>query len=208
MSVANELEKLHQLHASGGLTNAEFESAKASVLAAGGQSAAIMEQSNKAPPVRPTRTPRWVTWILAFAILFAGAWILLRQLAGERTANNFVATLVRAPISLRDEVQSLPASSWKALPLTLPYTGELSVNVQVVRGNPVEVFVVDDQNLKVLQAKGTYKHFAAFAANESRAYQRSAHLNQGTYFLVLRDNTLGLLSSSTSDVKVVAKLGP
>jgi hypothetical protein len=43
-----------------------------------------------------------------------------------------------APVTIRDEVQNVPASSWKVVPLTLLSGGDLNVSLQVVRGNPLD----------------------------------------------------------------------
>jgi hypothetical protein len=115
---------------------------------------------------------------------------------------------LHTPINLINDVQSLPASSWKALGLPLPYTGTLSVTVEVTKGNPVDVFVMDEANLQNLKNNVDFRHFVDFGAMESRTYKRSARMNQGVYYLVLRDKTLGILSARNSDVKVMARLEP
>ena len=209
MSVAEELEKLHQLHSSGALSDAEFESAKARVLGASSEPAATAAPPTAPQPVPKTKTPRWVTWVVVLAIIFGGGWFLLRQTVGEQAANKVAATIVHAPISLHDGVENLPASSWKALGLVLPYAGNLAVTVQVTTGNPVDVLVVDEQNLQLLQAKAQqFQQFSAFQAMEARAYQRSARLDRGTYYLVLRDRSLGILSARSSDISVMVRLEP
>jgi len=80
------------------------------------------------------------------------------------------------------------------------------VTAEVTKGTPEELFVVDAANLQRLKDKTEYQHFKEFEATEPRTYQRSTRLNQGTYYLVLRDRTLGILSSPSSDVKVMARL--
>jgi hypothetical protein len=207
MSIVDELQKLSELHRSGALNDAEFESAKASALAASSIPPA------PAPPIASASVPkrqtsRWGTWILLLTFLLGGAWLSLRQTVGERAATQLVSAMVHAPISIRDEVQSLPASSWKALGLVLPYTGTLSVTVEVTKGNPVDVLLIDEENLERLKSKAQFEQFADFEAVKSRTYRRSTRLNQGMYYLVLRDRTLGILSSSSSDVKVFARLEP
>jgi hypothetical protein len=71
------------------------------------------------------------------------------------------------------------------------------------------VLVVDEQNLQLLQAKAQqFQQFSAFQAMEARAYQRSARLDRGTYYLVLRDRSLGILSARSSDISVMVRLEP
>lgn len=209
MSDAEELGKLHQLHLSGALSDTEFESAKARVLGASEKASSDLSVPAAPVPAAESRMPRSVTWVVVLLIIFGGGWLFLRQTVGEHAANRVAATIVHAPLSLHDGVENLPASSWKAVGLALPYTGNLAVTVQVTAGNPVDVFVVDERNLQLLQAKAQrFEQFAAFEAMEARTYQRSARLNQGVYYLVLRDRSLGILSSRTSDINVVARLEP
>jgi hypothetical protein len=57
---------------------------------------------------------------------------------------------VRAPVTLMDQTEHLPAPSWKAIPLILPYGGSISVEVRVAQGNPIDVLLMTpDQFAKV-----------------------------------------------------------
>jgi hypothetical protein len=121
-----------------------------------------------------------------------------------------IATAVHAPITLQDEVQNLPASSWKAVALNLPYSGTLNVNLEVVRGNPIDVFLTTTDQLETMKKEqwNQLKVYTDFNASKTKTYRRSGQLSQGSYYLVLRDTSLGILSMSASDISMKVQLNP
>lgn len=121
-----------------------------------------------------------------------------------------IATAVHAPITLQDEVQNLPASSWKAVAINLPYSGTLNVNLEVVRGNPIDVFLTTTDQLETMKKEkwNQVRVYTDFNASKTKTYRRSGQLGQGNYFLVLRDTSLGILSLSASDISVRVQLNP
>jgi len=50
--------------------------------------------------------------------------------------------------------------------------------------------------------------YTDFSASKTKTYRRSGQLNEGSYYLVLRDTSLGILSSSASDISVKVQLNP
>jgi hypothetical protein len=127
-----------------------------------------------------------------------------------RQATQAVEAAVRAPITLKDEVQNVRAASWQALFLNLPYGGEVDVDLSIVQGNPIDVFVTTSDQLDAMK-NGQWsqvKAFQDFNAVKTRTYRRKAQLNQGGYYLVLRDTSLGILSQRASDVSVKVTLNP
>jgi hypothetical protein len=142
-------------------------------------------------------------------ILFLG-WYFLRMNLGEKGASQVVATVVHTPITLTDEVQNLPANSWKAVALNLPYSGTVTVGLNVVRGNPVDVFLAKSDQLEAMN-KADWRNVAVYSdfnASKTRTYRRDAQLGQGAYYLVMRDTTLGILSATASDVSLKVQLNP
>ncbi len=61
----------------------------------------------------------------------------------HQNTTNMLATAVHAPITLTDEVENLPARSIKSLGINVPYSGTVDISLQVVRGNPLDVLVID-----------------------------------------------------------------
>jgi hypothetical protein len=115
-----------------------------------------------------------------------------------------------APVMITDEVQNVPAASWKAIPLTLPYTGKLEVHLDIVRGNPLDVFLTDADQLPTME-QGDWRNVRVhpdFNAAKTKTFRRTAMLPEGSYYLVMRDTSLGILSSRASDVSLRAQLNP
>ena len=136
--------------------------------------------------------------------------LFLSYQLGTRNTTRMIETAVHAPVALTDEVENLPASSWKAVPLNLPYTGTIDVNLQVVQGNPVDVFVTTTDQLEAMKKENwtSVRVYEKFNATKTKTYMRTGQLGQGTYYLVMRDTSLGILSARASDISVKVKLNP
>jgi hypothetical protein len=80
----------------------------------------------------------------------------------------------------------------------------------VVRGNPQDVVLLDSNQMDTLKNSGwqNIESNANFSAVKTTTYHRRAPISQGTYFLVIRDTSLGILSQSASDVAVKVTLNP
>jgi len=202
MGLTEDLKGLQELHDKGKLSDEEFAKAKAAVL--------IQHQTTL--PVSTARAiGRGIGFRLAPLLL-----LLLLVLGvfwyqqGNRATRQMLATAVHAPVTLKDDVENLPAASWRAVAVNLPYSGSLDVNLEVVRGNPLDVFLTTPDQLDLVK-KGQWQQvrvYTDFSAAKTRTYRRTSRLNQGEYFLVLRDSSLGILSQSASDVSVKAQLNP
>lgn len=204
MGLAEELQTLQDLHSKGKLTDQEFTDAKAVTLK--------KYQEPSAPPTaRPRKQPAVrLSFILVLLGVLALLVIWVWYSIGTKQTTQVIATAVHAPIEIKNEVQNLPASSWKAIGLSLPYTGTISVDLAVQRGNPLDVFLTTPDQLDSMKAGqwNQVRVFTDFTASKSTIYKRSARLRQGNYYLVLRDTSLGVLSSSSSDVAVKVDLNP
>jgi hypothetical protein len=134
----------------------------------------------------------------------------MRITFGSQGTSRVVAAVVHTPVTLKDEVENLPAASWKGVALNLPYTGAVSISLNVVQGNPVDVFLTGTDQLETMKNED-WKNvtvYVDFSATKTRTYRREARLAQGSYYLVMRDTSLGILSSSASDISVKAQLNP
>jgi len=122
-----------------------------------------------------------------------------------------VAAAVHSSITLRDETQNVAANHYLYIPVQPPYNGNLNVTLAVVRGNPLDVFLVDSGELDALKRTNDWRVIqgnANFSARKTATYQRTAPIEQGNYFLILRDTSLGIFSQSASDVSVKVVLNP
>ncbi len=199
MALADELKTLQELHETGKLTDQEFADAKAATLK--GQEAASEHREQHPFLSAPVKA------LLLLLLIFLGfAWYNV----GTRNTTQLIATAVHAPITVTDEVENIPASSWKAVGVNLPYSGTIDVNLQVVQGNPVDVFVVTPDQLDTMKKEDwtNLRVYENFNATKTKTYRRTAQLTQGSYYLVLRDTSLGILSAHASDISVKVQLNP
>jgi hypothetical protein len=141
-------------------------------------------------------------------ILGVGIWLLLRFTVGEKAANRVAATVLQRPIELKNSVENVPATSFKGVALSLPYTGTLTVEATVVKGNDLDIYLVEDNQIENVKAQKSFTHLNSFEATKTKNFRRSARLKSGTYCLILMDKTLGILSAKSSDVQIQAKLEP
>jgi hypothetical protein len=172
-----------------------------------GTAAVLAPATSPQPKKQKSRVPVLLSILLfLLALIGYGVW----QSAGTNGMRTMVGTAVHLPVTLNDEVENIHAASWKAIALNLPYSGNVTVNLSVVRGNPIDVFLVSTDQLETIKA-GQWRNvqvYSDFNATKSKAYRRTQRLSQGSYYLVLRDTSLGILSESASDVSVKAELNP
>lgn len=169
----------------------------------------------KAAPARATGgSSNLLGALLALGVIAACGWFLLRTFVGERAADSLVATVVKAPVDLKDEIISVGAGRSQGIPITLPYAGEVELQVAIVKGEHVNVYVIDgaawDEFSRAQAALfgGKFHHYPAFAATAASQVRRSGRLDQGTYYVVIENPTLGILVPASFDVAVKAKLRP
>lgn len=115
-------------------------------------------------------------------------------------------SIAHAPTIIIDTVEKMKIGSYKALPLKLTSGGTLSVTIEVVQGNPIDINVIPGTELENFKAHKEFKNVADFIATKKKSYKRSANLENGDYFLVLRDSSLGLFSVETSEIKITVQL--
>ena len=214
MNLSDELSKLNDLHASGALTPEEFKNAKTKLLGESTKDNPTLTNSIPTPSAKIDAERRSgtnpITLILLVVVLAGVVWLFARRLTPKQVAANPVFSAIASlrPVDLRDEIQSLPAKSLKEIPLALPYGGTLNLEVQVVRGNPVDIRLVDPGEVESIKARKTFHHYPGFEADKTKTYRREGRLRSGSYVLVIIDQSLGILSATSSDVHVKAHLVP
>jgi hypothetical protein len=144
--------------------------------------------------------------VFAFLVVVVLGWAVL----GNQSNRRDLAAAVQTPITVKDVVDNVPASSWKAVALNLPYSGNLEVSLEVVRGNPLNVLLVASGEMDLVKNDDWSKvrSYTAFDAVKTKTLRRSSQLAAGNYYLVMHDTSLGILSSSASDVALKVRLEP
>lgn len=199
MGLADELKVLQELHEKGRLTDQEFSDAKSATL----EKQAPKSTSRKLGRYIGFRT---IPFLIVLLIVISIVW----HNAGTRNTTQMIATVIHAPVTLKDEVENLPASSVKSFGVNVSYGGTVVVTMEVVRGNPIDVFLTDADQLAAIQKNdwSNVKTYTDFNALKTKTYRRTGQLTQGSYYLVVRDTSLGILSSSASDISVKVQLNP
>ncbi len=198
MGLAEDLNALQVLRVKGELSESAYNAAR---------DAAISKHSET--PTASRKLGRLIGFRAIPLLVLLGIAVIW-YISGTRNATTAIATVVHAPITVIDEVENVPASSMKGLAVNLPYDGTLDVNVAVVNGNPMDVFLTDASQAETVRKQewANVKSYSDFDATKTRAYKRMGQLGQGSYYLVLRDTSLGILSSSASDISVKVRLNP
>lgn len=102
------------------------------------------------------------------------------------------------PLTLIKEIENIPASTYKTLPFTLPYAGYVTVKVAIVQGNNLDVDVIDEAGTAALSNKSSYTGYPNFYAGNTREYLRMNHMDAGTYYLLLKDNSVALFNETVT----------
>ncbi len=189
MNITEELGKLEELYRKGSLSEEEFKNAKAAVL--GGSKETTPPPVGSPTPSEPpkkksamldpkTNFKALARIVILLIVLGVAVWFFISRMAGTKAATDLVKSVAHAPMTLRDSVENLQASSWKGVPVKLPYSGTLSVSVQVVSGNKIEVFMADEANLE--KFKHDDKNFRVLMqAAKTQDFKQSARLSAGVY---------------------------
>src|SRR5258706_15081137 len=153
-----------------------------------------------APSPRKSKVPILLT-ILAVLVF------LIWRAVGTDNVRTVVSTAAHLPVTLDDQVENVRAASWKAIALNLPYSGTVSINLTVVSGNPLDVFLTTPDQADAMKA-GQWqdvKAFPGFGATKTKTYRRSPPLDPSNYYLNWRDTSLRNLSALA--IGIFAKTG-
>lgn len=171
-------------------------------------------------PVRPPQpklsfVTQAILWSIVVAgVIFFGAVLAAQHFLGGSGATRALAPAVKAPVTLKDEIVPVSATGARGLPIELPYSGDVTIEINVLRGEYVNVYVIDVEDWKQFEKArnaffgGRFQHYPNFNATKARTYKRSGRLGEGTYYIVLENPTLGIFVASSFDVQVKAVLKP
>ena len=77
-----------------------------------------------------------------------------------------------------------------------------------VGGNPAHVFLTNEAGVEKFKDTLQGTHYGGFASQKTMSFEHTERLNAGQYFLVVHDPSLGILSSSSSDITLKAHIAP
>jgi hypothetical protein len=151
-----------------------------------------------------------VSGLLQLLVIGGLGWYFAQINYGSKRTNETIAATFRAPITLLDEVENLTASSLKAVRLDVPYDGLLAADVRILRGNPVDIYLLTADQADLI-SKADWKNVRVnsdFNAAKTTTFRRSGRVSKSLYYLILRDTSLGILSAQTTDINVKINLNP
>src|SRR5260221_397998 len=180
MGLAEDLKTLQELRDKGELSESAYAAARDTAIA--------KQSQGQSQPITETKKPLLSTpvkVIIAVAALFIGLNIISRISRDTQSSNNFFHT----PQTVTDEIENVPAASWKAINYGLPQGGKLDITVSVVNGNPIDIFLIPADQMDTMKKSGwgNVKTYSNFNATKTRTYHRTEFVGPGNYCLVLRD---------------------
>jgi hypothetical protein len=202
MGLADDLKALQELRDKGELSESAYAAARDAAI--GKQAQPVTAAKAKPLISTPTRV------FLAIVILLVGLGVFMNIYEKARTGHSSSSDLFHQSLTITDEVENVPAASWKALNYNFPSGGKLDITIRVVNGNPIDIFLTPADQMEAMKKRewGSVKTYGDFNATKAREYHRTAQLGAGSYCLVLRDTSLGVLSAHASDVSVKTILTP
>jgi hypothetical protein len=179
--------------------------AAASSEAGAAQAPAVAPQE----PQRAQSSSGTMFWrLVGVVLLLALGWYFVQQNVGGKPAITAIKEAARMPVDLKNETFGVPSTSWKAIGFQVPYAGSLTVSVQVTRGNPMEMFLTNDSGLQELKSTKQARYLGSFYSVKGTSFAHTERIGPGVYYFVVRDPSLGILSSSSSDVTLKAHIDP
>ncbi len=119
------------------------------------------------------------------------------------------SAIAHAPVTILEGVEELKIGSYKALPLNVSSGGTLSVTIDVIHGNPIDINVIPGSDLENFKVQKKFNNVSDFMATKIKSYKRSANIHNGVdYYLVLRDSSLGIFTAQRSEIKIIVQLEP
>jgi hypothetical protein len=117
--------------------------------------------------------------------------------------------IAHAPVIILERVEELKIGTYTALPLNVPSGGTLSVTIDVIHGNPIDINVIPRSDLENFKVQKKFNNVSDFMATKIKSYKRSANVENGEdYYLVLRDSSLGIFTAQRSEIKIIVQLEP
>lgn len=201
MGLAEDLKALQELRDKGELSESAYAAARDAAVGKSG-SQPVPAAHSKPLLSTPTRV------FLGIVVLIVGFGIFANIY--DKAHRSPSTNLFHQSLTVTDEIQNVPAASWKSINYNFPAGGQLDITVRVVNGNPIDIFLIPADQMDTMKRNewANVKTYGDFNATKSMTYHRTSQLGPGSYYLVLRDTSLGILSARASDVSVKTILTP
>ncbi len=144
--------------------------------------------------------------VVASSVLILSVCFAIRR----REVSQLLTAAPHRRIILVDDVDHLPPLAWKAIPMTLPSSGIVNIDVRVIRGNPIDAFLTTPDQFdipKKVEWNGL-KIYRDISITGTRTFRWTGRLEQGGFYLVVRDMTVPIPTTPTSDISVKVLLDP
>lgn len=144
---------------------------------------------------------------IAFFAAAVCAATLLAGCAGTPKQDDPHAGMILVPVT-RQEVlahdgRTLSAGQGTGIPFFIP-EGTESISVQAAsNGNRVSFCIVDSENWGAIQSGGRWNYVEGTMESQSMSYSALLNVHSsviGTYYLYVKDDTLGILSHSSQTI--------
>jgi hypothetical protein len=157
------------------------------------------------------RTKDLVLILFIIAIVITSCWVAVDQTLGWPAAKQALATTFRTRMTVKDETVSVPSNEFRGVLVSVPYAGQVTLEVAAAGAQRLDVHVIDGTDL--LRLANRTPPFAtlelgdhpAFAATATPSATRTGRLEAGTYVVVLEHSTR---SAPSTDARVIARLAP
>ncbi len=149
-------------------------------------------------------------YVASLFIFLLAVYLVIHSNSGTPQTNVVMASAVHTSVVLKDETQTLRSKSWRSIPIDTLYSGNLDIDVHVLRGNPLDVVLIPLDQMDKLRSSG-FKDLPGdpnFSAQKTTTFHHTHAIPQGNYVLVLRDASLGILSTSATEVAIKVTLNP
>ena len=93
--------------------------------------------------------------VITLLVLGGGIWLYqhCKCKCAERDTTAVVPTVIQQKIELQNSIVKLSAHSSTLLPITLPHSGTVTIDIRVGRGNDISIYLVPENQLAAFKSK-------------------------------------------------------
>ncbi len=139
---------------------------------------------------------------VAIFIAILGTFIFFMKIYNSETPQVHQPVISRTTII--DDTYNIKAYSNNSYEFTVAATStKTNIKVEVLHGNKLNFFIIDDESeFRHYRKDEPFECVSGSASKGMFEYFFERHLEPGKYYLCIQDNSLGILSNQTSNIKV------